>query len=93
MCLNDLVANREAGSRAVEFLACMKPPKKLENRPVKLTFDADSIIADGNRDVGSWARIGRVARRVGAGLDSCVDFDPRIRTPVILYPITDEICQ
>ena len=93
VCLDNLVANREAGSRAVKFLAGMKPPEKLKNRRVKLRFDADAIVRHGNRHVVNRIGVAFKARRTIASLDNCVDFDPGIQTRVIFYAITHQICQ
>ena len=87
MCLNDLVANGQAGSRPLEFFARMEPPEKLKNRRVKLRLDPDSIVSDGNRHFGIWVRAALEARRIDAGLDNRVDFDPRVRALVIFYAI------
>ena len=64
MCLYDLVADRQADARALVLVVGMEPPKQLEDRSVKLGLDADSVVFDGDRDIGTEIRFERTVRRI-----------------------------
>ena len=63
--LDDLAADRQARTRALELLPGVQPPEELEDRRVELGIDADPVVLDGDR--GVFAGIGTEAgvRRAG----------------------------
>ena len=93
MCLDDLVADRQADAGSLVFVVGVQAPEQLKDRFVKLGLDSDSVVFDRNDNIRIEMIFESMIRRVGAGFCRCFDLDPRIRALVVLYAVADQICK